>query len=567
MRRDLAADGVFFYSVRTTGVYCRPACAARLPRRENVAFHASCRRPRRRASARASAAGRTSRRSPSARRRRWRGLSPDRGGRRGAEPRRAGRGRRPEPLPLPPRVQGGHRRDAEGLCRRASRPARAGRARAARDGDRGDLRRRLQLQRPLLCRRDRAARHDAERVPRRRRRSRRSASRSANARSARSSSRRPSKGVCAIHFGDDPDALVRDLQDRFPKARLVGGDEGFEQLVAQVVGLVEAPAHGLDLPLDVRGTAFQQRVWQALREIPMRVDRDLCRDRRAHRRAQGGAGGRAGLRGQPDRGRHPVPPRGAHRRRAVGLPLGRRAQARPARAGGGGMTLGELGASPDVDSARSAIAGAVPATVRIRARSAAGDAGRRARREVGAATRAARAGDPGRTGGDRGRNAGARARRRRPGPRAAWRSASRGAPRSRARPSPPRSSASAARAARATLDNWHVRSSCGSGGRCADPGRLDGGYGETPNGSARPRKRMRSARHARRMSSPSRFRATASCARTAAAGYRWGFVRKQALSSGSADHDRRRPTRSARAPRRSSKRARRARLAADRRGA
>jgi AraC family transcriptional regulator, regulatory protein of adaptative response / methylated-DNA-[protein]-cysteine methyltransferase len=74
--------------------------------------------------------------------------------------------------------------------------------------------------------------------------------------------------VCAILFGDDPDTLVRDLQDRFPKARLIGGDRAFEQLVATVVGFVEAPAHGLDLPLDVRGTAFQQRVWQALREIP-----------------------------------------------------------------------------------------------------------------------------------------------------------------------------------------------------------------------------------------------------------------------------------------------------------
>jgi AraC family transcriptional regulator of adaptative response/methylated-DNA-[protein]-cysteine methyltransferase len=76
------------------------------------------------------------------------------------------------------------------------------------------------------------------------------------------------RGVCAISLGDDPEALVRDLQDRFPKARLVGGDEDFERLVAQVVGFVEAPALGLALPLDIRGTAFQQRVWQALREIP-----------------------------------------------------------------------------------------------------------------------------------------------------------------------------------------------------------------------------------------------------------------------------------------------------------
>jgi len=76
------------------------------------------------------------------------------------------------------------------------------------------------------------------------------------------------RGVCAILLGDDPDELARELQDRFPRAVLIGGDAGFEELVAKVVGLVEAPRLGLDLPLDVRGTVFQQRVWQALREIP-----------------------------------------------------------------------------------------------------------------------------------------------------------------------------------------------------------------------------------------------------------------------------------------------------------
>jgi AraC family transcriptional regulator, regulatory protein of adaptative response / methylated-DNA-[protein]-cysteine methyltransferase len=69
-------------------------------------------------------------------------------------------------------------------------------------------------------------------------------------------------------MGDDPGALARDLQDRFPHAELIGGDADFEALVAKVVGFVEAPSLGLDLPLDVRGTAFQLRVWQALREIP-----------------------------------------------------------------------------------------------------------------------------------------------------------------------------------------------------------------------------------------------------------------------------------------------------------
>ena len=77
------------------------------------------------------------------------------------------------------------------------------------------------------------------------------------------------KGVASILLGDDPDELVRNLQDRFPKARLIGANRDYEALVARIVGFVEAPGIGLDLPLDVRGTAFQQRVWQALQEIPV----------------------------------------------------------------------------------------------------------------------------------------------------------------------------------------------------------------------------------------------------------------------------------------------------------
>ena len=76
------------------------------------------------------------------------------------------------------------------------------------------------------------------------------------------------KGVCSILLGDDPDTLVRDLQDRFRNAELIGGDREFERWVAKVVGFIEAPRIGLDLPLDLRGTAFQQRVWETLRKIP-----------------------------------------------------------------------------------------------------------------------------------------------------------------------------------------------------------------------------------------------------------------------------------------------------------
>jgi AraC family transcriptional regulator of adaptative response/methylated-DNA-[protein]-cysteine methyltransferase len=76
------------------------------------------------------------------------------------------------------------------------------------------------------------------------------------------------KGVVAILLGDDPDKLLRELQDRFPKAKLIGADKEYQKLVARVVGFIEVPNQGLDLPLDIRGTAFQQRVWRALQQIP-----------------------------------------------------------------------------------------------------------------------------------------------------------------------------------------------------------------------------------------------------------------------------------------------------------
>ncbi|MFY0476441.1 bifunctional transcriptional activator/DNA repair enzyme AdaA [Achromobacter marplatensis] len=77
-----------------------------------------------------------------------------------------------------------------------------------------------------------------------------------------------STGICEIALDADPEQLVRNLQDRFKAARLIGADTEFEAWVAAVVGFVEDPSRGLDLPLDVRGTAFQRRVWEALRDIP-----------------------------------------------------------------------------------------------------------------------------------------------------------------------------------------------------------------------------------------------------------------------------------------------------------
>lgn len=76
-------------------------------------------------------------------------------------------------------------------------------------------------------------------------------------------------GVCCILLGDDAQELLQDLQQRFAQAELIGADKSFEKLVANAVGLIEQPSQGQQLPLDVRGTAFQKKVWNALCKIPV----------------------------------------------------------------------------------------------------------------------------------------------------------------------------------------------------------------------------------------------------------------------------------------------------------
>jgi len=267
--RDPRADGLFYYAVRSTGVYCRPSCAARLPKRDNVRFHASCAdaeragfRPCKRcrpneaplAERQAAAVARACRLIEGAQTqpdlddlaravgmsrfhfhrvfKSIAGVTPKayadahRSNRVRAElPRRAtvtdaiyeagfnGSGRFYEGAPK-----------TLGMLPKAYRAGGAGTAIRFAVGE-------CSLGSILVAATDR--------------------------------------GVCAILLGDDPDALARDLQDRFPNATLTGGDAAFERWVAAVVGFVEAPRIGLDLPLDVRGTAFQQRVWRALCEIPV----------------------------------------------------------------------------------------------------------------------------------------------------------------------------------------------------------------------------------------------------------------------------------------------------------
>jgi AraC family transcriptional regulator of adaptative response/methylated-DNA-[protein]-cysteine methyltransferase len=78
------------------------------------------------------------------------------------------------------------------------------------------------------------------------------------------------KGLVSILLGEDENLLIEDLQRRFPDARLVRGDwKDDEQRLKRVLDFAESPSLGLDLPLDIRGTDFQRRVWQALREIPV----------------------------------------------------------------------------------------------------------------------------------------------------------------------------------------------------------------------------------------------------------------------------------------------------------
>ena len=248
-RRDPAFDGKVFFAVSTTGVYCRPSCASRpaQARERGVSRH------RRGGGAgglprRASAAGPTGRRSPIAQVEavakacRLIEAAEEAADARRRSPRAAGMSR----VPLPPRVQGGHRRDAEAYAARRGAPRVRDELRTARDDHRGDLRRRLQLYRAASTR---PRRRGLGMTPTALRRGGEGASiRFAVGESSLGAVlvAATEKGVCAIMLGDDPEALVRDLQDRFPQRRArSAATPRSSALVAEVVGLVEAPAPAL----------------------------------------------------------------------------------------------------------------------------------------------------------------------------------------------------------------------------------------------------------------------------------------------------------------------------------
>jgi AraC family transcriptional regulator, regulatory protein of adaptative response / methylated-DNA-[protein]-cysteine methyltransferase len=267
--RDRAADGRFFYSVKTTGIYCRPSCPARLAKRENVAFHKT--------QADADRAGfRACKR-----------CRPDKSSLLEAHAavvaqvcRRIQDAETPLSLPTLARQAGVSPYHFQRLFKRITglTPKEYHVAQRA-----GRLRSQLPRGRTVTEAIFAAGFNSGGRfyetshevlgmTPS----TFRAGGRNTDIWFALGQASlgsilvaRSDKGVCAILLGDDPEALVRDLQDRFPRANLVGGDREFEQLVSRVVGLVEAPRTGLDLPLDIRGTAFQQRVWNALRKIPV----------------------------------------------------------------------------------------------------------------------------------------------------------------------------------------------------------------------------------------------------------------------------------------------------------
>jgi AraC family transcriptional regulator of adaptative response/methylated-DNA-[protein]-cysteine methyltransferase len=268
VHRDRCADGEFVYSVKTTGVYCRPSCAARLARRENVQFHATARdaeragfRPCKRCkpgnpsvdSEHSAAVAKACKliveaddapnlqtlasavdMSPSHFHRVFKSLT-------GVTPKAYANAHRA-------------RRVREALSRGGSVTS------AIYRGGFNSSARFYETSNRLLGMKPAAFRAGGDGATIRFAIGQCSLGAILVATSE--------LGICSIALGDDPESLVRELQDRFPKATFIGGDRGFEQVVARVVAFVDDPSIGLNLPLDIRGTAFQQRVWQKLCEIP-----------------------------------------------------------------------------------------------------------------------------------------------------------------------------------------------------------------------------------------------------------------------------------------------------------
>jgi AraC family transcriptional regulator of adaptative response/methylated-DNA-[protein]-cysteine methyltransferase len=268
-RRDRAAEGAFYVGVRTTGIYCRPTCASRLPRRENVRFFAT----------------------------------PGEAERAGFRPCKRCRPQLPttsdadsdavtracrliEAADTPPRLQA--LADAVGLSRhhfhrlfkrtvgvtpkeytmmvrqgrlQASLRENASVTRAIYDAGFGSTSRVYESASGTLGMTPGSYRNGAAGLD----------IRFAVARSSLGwlLVAATERGICAIELDESAESLTDCLRRRFPLARLVEDDPTFADWVARVTATVEAPGNGVDLPLDVRGTAFQRSVWRALQAIPV----------------------------------------------------------------------------------------------------------------------------------------------------------------------------------------------------------------------------------------------------------------------------------------------------------
>lgn len=269
VNRDLSADGSFFYSVKTTGVYCRPSCCSRRPRRENVAFHET-RDAAERAGFRPCKRCRPS--GPPAHRERDEKIA--------QLCRMIANSEAPPSLSSLAETAGWsehhtHRtfKSVTGMTPHEYASAcRAGRLRHALHtaGSVTDAiyaagynspARVYEHSRALLGMTPSDYRAGAPEI----------AIRFAIGECTLGTIlvAGTDMGVCAILLGEDPETLVRDLERRFPRAQLTGAEAAFDRRVAQVVGLVEQPHTAAELPLDIRGSVFQQRVWKALRQIPV----------------------------------------------------------------------------------------------------------------------------------------------------------------------------------------------------------------------------------------------------------------------------------------------------------
>ncbi len=334
VERDPAADGTFVYSVATTGIYCRPSCPSRQPRPANVAFYATP------ADAEAAGFRPCLRCIPN-------GPAPSaiRAALIIAACRRIDAAETPIPLETLARDAGLSRFHFHRLFREATgiTPAAYAATRRRAPPPDGTPRQPLPSPKPSTLP---ATMPAAASTPTRRRPSACRPPPTAPAPPGRTIRHAcapcalgtvlvaaTGQGLCAILLGDAPEPLVADLRRRFARATIQPADAGFADTLAAVVALIDRPAAGLALPLDVAGTVFQHRVWSALQAIPPGQTMTYTALAAAIGAPTATPRGRRRVRGQPARRRHPLPPRAARRRLARGLPLGHGTQA--VTAGGG----------------------------------------------------------------------------------------------------------------------------------------------------------------------------------------------------------------------------------------